>query len=93
MKLKLFKSVLKKAIAAVAILLCLVVGIACGNISASTSSNHLYFSATTSTVYITPHGKCYHSTCNCPTLSRSKNVKAVDKTEAMKSRRACKVCL
>lgn len=92
MKLKLFKSVSKKTITTVAILLCLVVGITCGNVTASTYSNHQNLSSTSSTVYITPHGECYHSTRNCPTLRRSKNVKAVDKTEAMKTRRACKVC-
>ena len=48
--------------------------------------------AKSSTVYITPNGKCYHSSPNCPTLHKSKNIKAIEKSEAMKSRRACKVC-
>ena len=45
-----------------------------------------------STVYITPKGKCYHSSPNCPTLHKSKSIKAVEKSDAMKNRRACKVC-
>lgn len=44
-------------------------------------------------VYITPTGQKYHSTKNCPTLSRSKTISAISLAEA-KSRGydPCKVC-
>lgn len=42
-------------------------------------------------VYITPRGKKYHSTKNCRTLSRSKNIMEVDISE-VGSRTPCKVC-
>lgn len=42
-------------------------------------------------VYITPKGKKYHSTKNCRTLSRSKNIMEVDISE-VGSRTPCKVC-
>ena len=46
-----------------------------------------------STVYYTPNGKKYHSTPNCPTLSRSRNVYAASLSDARASgRTACKVC-
>lgn len=44
-----------------------------------------------STVYITPHGECYHRTSKCRTLSRSRNIQAVDKS-SVGNRRACRVC-
>lgn len=44
-----------------------------------------------STVHITPNGKCYHSTSDCPTFSRSRHIRAVDRSEA-DGRRPCKVC-
>ncbi|MBR8701293.1 hypothetical protein IX317_001094 [Fusobacterium sp. DD29] len=43
------------------------------------------------TVYITPKGKKYHSTKNCRTLSRSKNIMEVDISE-VGNRTPCKVC-
>lgn len=45
------------------------------------------------TVYITPHGKCYHRTDKCMTLKHSKHISSTtrDKAEA-KGRKACKVC-
>ncbi|MBB5266434.1 acylphosphatase [Catenibacillus scindens] len=47
----------------------------------------------TSTVYYTPNGKKYHSTPNCPTLSRSRNIYSTSLTNAQASgRTACKVC-
>ncbi|MGL4566939.1 MAG: hypothetical protein ACRCU6_00255 [Fusobacteriaceae bacterium] len=42
-------------------------------------------------VYIVPTGKVYHSTKNCKTLSRSKNIKAVD-TKSVGNRKPCKMC-
>lgn len=42
-------------------------------------------------VYITPKGKKYHSTQNCRSLSRSKNIKAVD-ISAVGGRTPCKIC-
>ena len=49
-------------------------------------------SANETKVYVTPNGKCYHSTKNCRSLSRSKNIKAVPLSEAKKTRRACSIC-
>lgn len=43
------------------------------------------------TVYWTPSGKVYHSTKNCPTLSRSRTIKSGSKSKCPKTR-ACKVC-
>lgn len=43
-------------------------------------------------VYITPNGKCYHSTRRCPTLHKSKKVSSVALKDAQRTRRACKVC-
>lgn len=44
-----------------------------------------------STVYWTPSGSVYHSTKNCPTLSRSKIIKH-GKLSSCPKKRACKVC-
>lgn len=41
-------------------------------------------------VYWTTSGECYHSTPNCPTLKRSKNIQSG--SIAGSSRRPCKVC-
>lgn len=43
------------------------------------------------TVYWTPGGSVYHSTKNCPTLSRSRTVYSGSKSKCPKSRK-CKVC-
>lgn len=43
-------------------------------------------------VYVTPNGKCYHSTRQCCTLSHSKIVKAMTISEAERTRRPCKMC-
>ena len=43
------------------------------------------------TVYVTPKGKKYHSTRNCRTLSRSKNIIPIDISE-VGGRTPCKVC-
>ncbi len=46
-----------------------------------------------STVYITPTGKKYHSTKKCPTLSRSKKIEAISlKNAKAKGYKPCKVC-
>lgn len=42
-------------------------------------------------VYIVPNGKVYHSTEKCRTLSRSKNIKAID-IKDVGNRKPCKVC-
>lgn len=42
-------------------------------------------------VYVVPNGKVYHSTEKCKTLSRSKNIKAVD-IKDVGNRKPCKVC-
>ena len=44
-----------------------------------------------STVYWTPNGSVYHSTPNCPTLSRSRTIRSGSISSCPKSR-ACKVC-
>lgn len=45
------------------------------------------------TVYITPTGKKYHSTPGCPTLSKSKTIKSVSINSAKaQGYTACKVC-
>ncbi len=42
------------------------------------------------TVYWTSGGECYHSTPDCPTLKRSKNIQSG--SAASSGRRSCKVC-
>lgn len=42
-------------------------------------------------VYITPKGKKYHSTKNCRTLARSKQITEIDISK-IGSRQPCKVC-
>lgn len=42
-------------------------------------------------VYWTPNGSVYHSTKNCPTLSRSRTIYSGSKSKCPK-KRACKVC-
>jgi len=49
-------------------------------------------SASDTIVYVTPSGKCYHSTKSCSSLSRSKKIIAVSLSEAKKTRRACSKC-
>lgn len=49
--------------------------------------------ATTTVVYCTPKGKCYHSTRNCKTLAKSKTIREIDiDTARAKNLKACKVC-
>lgn len=43
------------------------------------------------TVYWTPNGSVYHSTKNCPTLSRSRTINSGSKSNCP-TNRACKVC-
>lgn len=43
------------------------------------------------TVYWTPNGSVYHSTRNCPTLSRSGTIRSGSVSQSGKSRK-CKVC-
>lgn len=43
------------------------------------------------TVYITPKGKKYHSTKSCKSLHRSKNIKAIKSSE-VGNRQPCKLC-
>lgn len=45
-----------------------------------------------SSVFITPNGKCYHSTPYCTTLKKSRIIEEVDFAEVQTSRRPCKVC-
>lgn len=44
------------------------------------------------TVYITEHGKCYHSTPNYPSLYRSHNIYKTTKGRAIRTHRPCKRC-
>ena len=48
-------------------------------------------SSAAGTVYWTPGGSVYHSTKNCPTLSRSKTIYSGSVSDCPKPR-ACKVC-
>lgn len=54
----------------------------------SNDSESLY----TSTVYITPHGHCYHSTTGCPTLHKSKIINEVSESDIEHTRKPCKIC-
>lgn len=92
MKLKIINAPSKTVMATAVMIVCLVCGLETGNATVSPNVHQLQSAVTSSTVYITPKGQCYHSTSSCPTLSRSKIVHAVDKRDAMKTRRACKVC-
>lgn len=44
------------------------------------------------TVYTTEYGECYHSTPNCPTLSRSRNIYSTSKGRAKRHYRPCQKC-
>lgn len=43
-------------------------------------------------VYITPNGKCYHSSPNCPTLYRSRVINEISISEVRDTRKPCSVC-
>ena len=49
-------------------------------------------SASDTIVYVTPSGKCYHSTKSCSSLSMYNKIFGVSLCEAKNSRRACSKC-
>lgn len=44
------------------------------------------------TVYVTEYGECYHSTPNCPSLYRSRNIYSASKSRASRTHRRCSKC-
>ncbi|MDR0879154.1 MAG: MBL fold metallo-hydrolase [Clostridioides sp.] len=62
-----------------------------GSESANSNNSGDSQSPTADTVYWTPGGKVYHSSSNCKTLQKSKNIKSGTISESGKSR-ACRVC-
>ena len=76
---------MKKKICSLALSFCLVLA-PLNTISATTVQAK-------GTVYCVPKGRVYHSTRNCRTLRRSKNIKKISiKVAKAKGLRACKVC-
>ena len=51
-----------------------------------------YDSEDNTIVYTTEYGECYHSTPNCPTLARSRNIYETSKSRARRSYRPCQKC-
>lgn len=51
-----------------------------------------YDSEDNTIVYTTEYGECYHSTPNCPTLARSRNIYETTKRKAQRNCRPCQRC-
>lgn len=84
------KNVFKAFVIATAIM---TIGVSCDSDKSSLAMAKSAVEATSEeTVIVTQTGSCYHRTENCPSLSRSRNLKYESESEASSHLRRCSKC-